>query len=123
MSLKLLADVHISPKTVRALRKGGYTVSRVTDHLPPTATDRQIIDLAEGLQASIVTQDLDFSRLIAKSGKTFPSILSLRLGNVSHERVTDLLMRVLPTIERELEQGVIISVDDTGIRIRALPIK
>lgn len=123
MFLKLLADLHISPKTVHALRKSGYTISRVTDHLPPTSTDRQIIDLAEQLQASIVTQDLDFSRLIAKSGKTLPSILSLRLGNVSYERVTDILMRLLPTIEKELEQGSIISVDDTGVRVRILPIK
>jgi predicted nuclease of predicted toxin-antitoxin system len=121
--LKLLADLHISPKTVQALRKSGYTISRVTDHLPSTSTDRQIIELAERLQPSIVTQDLDFSRLIAKSGKTFPSILSLRLGNVSHQHVTDILMRLLPAIEKDLEEGAVVSVDEVGMRIRMLPIK
>ncbi|HET6464343.1 MAG TPA: DUF5615 family PIN-like protein [Nitrospiria bacterium] len=121
--MKLLADLHISPKTVHALRKSGFTIARVTDHLPPTSTDRQIIELAERLQASIVTQDLDFSRLIAKSGKTFPSILSLRLGNVSHQHVTDILMRLLPAVEKDLEEGAVISVDEVGMRIRMLPIK
>jgi predicted nuclease of predicted toxin-antitoxin system len=121
--LKLLADLHISANTVHVLRKSGCTISRVTDHLPPTSTDRQIIELAERLQASILTQDLDFSRLIAKSGKTSPSILSLRLGNVSHKHVTDILMRLLPTIEKDLEEGALISVDEVGVRIRMLPIK
>ncbi|HET6465234.1 MAG TPA: DUF5615 family PIN-like protein [Nitrospiria bacterium] len=121
--MKLVADLHISPKTVHALRKSGFAISGVTDHLPPTSTDRQIIELAERLQASIVTQELDFSRLIAESGKTFPSILSLRLGDVSHRRVTDVLMRLLPTVEKDLEEGADISVDEVGVRIRMLPIK
>jgi predicted nuclease of predicted toxin-antitoxin system len=123
LSLKLLADLHISPKTVHALRQSGYTISRVTDHLSPTATDRQIIDLAERLQASILTQDLDFSALVAHSGKASPSLLSLRVGNVSHQHITGLLLVLLPTIEKELEQGAVISVDDSGVRIRRLPIK
>jgi predicted nuclease of predicted toxin-antitoxin system len=121
--LKLLADLHISPKTVHVLRESGYTISRVTDHLPPASADPQIIELAERLQASIVTQDLDFFRLIAKSGKTSPSILSLRLGNVSHQHVTDILLRLLPTIEKDLEEGAVVSVDEVGVRIRMLHIK
>ena len=123
MSPKLLADLHISPKTVEALRKSGYAISRVTDHLPPTATDQQIIELAERLQASILTQDLDFSALIARAGKTFPSLISLRVGNASPQDITRLLLALLPTVEKELLEGAIISVDDAGIRIRPLPIK
>jgi predicted nuclease of predicted toxin-antitoxin system len=66
LSLKLLADLHLSPKTVVALRLSGYAIERVTDYLPASATDCQIIALAERLQASILTQDLDFSALIAR---------------------------------------------------------
>lgn len=123
LSPRLLADLHISPKTVAALRSVGYTISRVTDHLPSTASDQEIIHLAEDLQASILTQDLDFSAMIAQSGKSFPSLLSLRLGNVSHQRITQLLLTLLPTIGNELIQGSIISVDEETIRIRPLPVK
>lgn len=122
MSLKLLADLHISPTTVDALLKNGYEISLVTDHLPPTSTDIQIIDLAERLNASILTQDLDFSALVAKSGKVSPSVISLRVSNVSPHRITSLLLSLLPMIQKELEQGAIISVDDAGIRIRLLPV-
>lgn len=123
MSLNLLADLHISPKTVEVLRQRGYTISRVTDHLPSTATDLQIIELAERLKASILTQDLDFSALIAKTGRTFPSLVSLRVGNTSHQHITRLLLAVLPGIQKELQQGAIVSVDDEGMRVRPLPIQ
>ncbi|MBI5755882.1 MAG: DUF5615 family PIN-like protein [Nitrospirae bacterium] len=122
MSLRLLADLHISPKTVSALLKNGYDISRVTDYLPPTSSDIQIIDLTERLNASILTQDLDFSALVAKSGKVSPSVISLRVSNVSPHRITSLLLTLLPMIQKELEQGAIISVDDAGVRIRLLPI-
>ena len=123
LSLKLLADLHISPKTVVALRLSGYAIERVTDHLPAIATDCQIIALAERLQASILTQDLDFSALIARSGMSAPSVVSLRVRDASPRYVTALLLRLLPAIEKDLEQGAIISVDETGIRVRLLPVR
>lgn len=122
MSIRLLADLHISPKTVDVILKNGYKISRVTDHLPPSSSDIQIIDLAERLNASILTQDLDFSALVAKSGKVSPSVISLRVSNVSPNRITSLLLSLLPTIQKELEEGSIISVDDAGVRIRLLPV-
>ncbi|WP_460176052.1 hypothetical protein [Thermodesulfovibrio hydrogeniphilus] len=39
MKLKFLADVHISPIAVNAFKNAGYDIIRVTDKLPPTATD------------------------------------------------------------------------------------
>lgn len=123
LSLNLLADLHISPKTVVDLRLSGYAIERVTDYLPASATDCQIIALAERLQASILTQDLDFSALIARSGMSAPSVVSLRVRDASPRYVTALLLRLLPAIEKDLEQGAIISVDETGIRIRVLPVR
>ena len=123
LSLKLLADLHISPKTVVALRLSGYAIERVTDYLPAIATDCQIIALAERLQASILTQDLDFSALIARSGMSAPSVVSLRVRDASPRYVTALLLRLLPAIEKDLEQGAIISVDEAGIRVRLLPVR
>ncbi|MBI5198043.1 MAG: DUF5615 family PIN-like protein [Nitrospirae bacterium] len=122
MALKLLADMHISPLTVQALRKNGYDISRVSEYLPPTASDEEIIDLATRQHAVILTQDLDFSALIAKSGRSGPSLLSLRLGNAAPLRVNQLLLTILPTLIEELEEGSIVSVDDAGIRVRKLPI-
>lgn len=123
MPIKLLADLHISPLTIEFLQKNGYTISRVTEYLPPTASDEEIIRLSISQQAVILTQDLDFSALIAKSGKPGPSLLSLRLGHAAPLRVSQLLLAILPVVVKDLEEGAIISIDDSGIRIRKLPIE
>ena len=45
-NLRFLADVHISPLTVAALKLHGYDILRSTDLLPATAADIDILELA-----------------------------------------------------------------------------
>jgi predicted nuclease of predicted toxin-antitoxin system len=122
MSLKFIADVHISPITVAELRKSGYQIYRVTDYLPAHAKDSEIIKLARCEKAIIITPDLDFSALIAKSGLSQPSVISLRVGNVKPSVISSILKMVLPLIEKELEAGAIVSVEESQYRVRKLPI-
>jgi predicted nuclease of predicted toxin-antitoxin system len=66
--MKLLADVHISPRTVTFLRGLGHDVVRVgPDYLRPTASDANIVAAAITDERIIVTQDVDFSALVALS--------------------------------------------------------
>ncbi|WP_421658069.1 DUF5615 family PIN-like protein [Leptothermofonsia sp. ETS-13] len=66
-SLSFLADVHISPLTVAALRSQGYDIVRTTDLLPATATDTDILEFARVEGKVVLTQYLDFSVLVALS--------------------------------------------------------
>ncbi|MBI3000251.1 MAG: DUF5615 family PIN-like protein [Deltaproteobacteria bacterium] len=120
--MKLLADLHISPRTIEFLRSLGHDVVRVNEILPITAADEEIITGSIEERRVIVTQDLDLSALIALSGKSLPSLISLRLHSSRIEYVNALLEKVLPTLEEEVLQGVIISVQDERIRRRPLPI-
>jgi len=81
MKLRFLADIHISPMTVEVLRDKGYDIGRVTDKLPATASDKEIVQLALNEKAVIITQDLDFSAILAQSGLNRPSVISLRVDN------------------------------------------
>jgi len=67
--MRLLADLHMSPLTVTFLRSLNHDVVRVTDVLPPNAPDEVIVGQARSDSRIILTQDLDFSRLIALSGE------------------------------------------------------
>jgi len=58
--VRYLADVHISPLSVRALRAKGHEISRITEFLLPTATDLEILDIARREGAVLITADLDF---------------------------------------------------------------
>ena len=121
MKLKLLADLHISPLTVAEIRAIGYEIHRVSDLIPPNSSDSEIIELALHEKAVIVTQDLDFSALVAQSGLSKPSIVSLRVGNAKPDRISTILKAVLPQIEQDLQKGAIVSVEETEYRVRKLP--
>jgi hypothetical protein len=67
--MKLLADVHISPRTVTFLRGLGHDVVRVgPDYLRSTASDADIVAAAIVDKRIIVTQDVDFSAIVATTG-------------------------------------------------------
>jgi len=65
MKSKFIADIHISPLTIKELQKKGYDIIRVTDKLPATSLDKEIIQLAYQEKAVIITQDLDFSAIVS----------------------------------------------------------
>ena len=120
--MRLLADLHIAPRTVEFLRTLGHDVLRVTDLLPATASDEAIVERAEQDGRTILTQDLDFTSIIALSGRATPSLISLRLGSAKVESVNAALQRMLPALEHELEMGALVTVEDHRIRRRRLPL-
>lgn len=122
-SMRLIADVHISPLTVAALKVQGYDIVRTTDLLPATAADAEILALARVQGRVILTQDLDFSMLVALSNYGLPSLITLRLSSVKPDLVTQKLLDVLPTVETELTEGAAVTINDDSVRIRKLPIR
>jgi predicted nuclease of predicted toxin-antitoxin system len=122
-SMRLIADVHISPLTVAALKAQGYDIVRTTDLLPATAADAEILELARVQGRVVLTQDLDFSMLVALSNYGLPSLITLRLSSVKPDLVTQKLLDVLPTVETELTEGAAVTINDDSVRIRKLPIR
>ena len=122
MGPKLLADIHISPLTVAEIRAIGYNINRVSDLISASASDAKIIELAILEGAAIITQDLDFSALVAQSGLNKPSIVSLRVRDAKPHHISTILKTVLPQIEQDLQEGAIISIEKTEYRVRKLPI-
>ncbi len=121
--MRLLADIHIAPRRVRFLRSLGHDVMRVDELLSPIATDEAIVAAATRDGRYILTQDLDFSAVVALSGRTMPSVVSLRLSLSRVERVNAMLQEVLPSVEQELAQGAIATVQDGRVRLRRLPVE
>ncbi|SRR5260370_33280109 len=120
--MRLLADLHISPLTVVFLKSLGHDVVRVSEILPINASDEVIVQRARRDLRIILTQDLDFSRIIALSGEMSPSLISLRLESSRIEYVNAILSRVLPDLEVEGLDALIVTIEDTTIRRRSLPI-
>ncbi len=89
--MKFIADIHISPQTVESLAAKGYKISRLTEFLKPNAGDEEILDLALREESIIITQDLDFSFLLAKRGTNKPSVITLRIRIGKPDKVTKIL--------------------------------
>jgi predicted nuclease of predicted toxin-antitoxin system len=87
-------------RLLRFLRSLGHDVARVNELLSPTASDEAIVAAATREGRSILTQDLDFSAVVALSGRTVPSVISLRLSSSRVERVNAVLQEVLPDVEQ-----------------------
>ena len=120
--IKLIGDMNISPQTVTALQQQGWDIIRVPDVLPATASDVEILNFARQENRVIVTHDLDFSMLVALSGYNQPSLITLRLSSTDLNTVNQKLLEILPEIEQQLQAGSAITIEDTAVRIRQLPI-
>ena len=122
-SLGFLADMNLSPVTVAALQQEGWDIVRVSALLPANAPDTEILALARRQNRVIITQDLDFSTLLALGGHAQPSLITLRLSQADPIRVTERLRQVLPQLAQALQEGSAVTVNDRSVRIRRLPIR
>lgn len=121
--MKILADQHISPRTVEFLKSLGHDAVRVSELLPRNAPDSAVLTLALAEGRAVLSQDLDFTGLIATSGNDAPSLIVLRLGSPNVEHVNEVLKKILPMVDEAVRDGAIVSVDDRRFRIRRLPIQ
>jgi predicted nuclease of predicted toxin-antitoxin system len=59
---------------------------------------------------------------LTQSGLNNPSIVSLRVSDAKPHRISIILKTVLPQIEPDLQEGAIVSIEETEYRVRKLPI-
>ena len=121
--LRFLANMNISPETVKVLQEKGLDIIRVSQILPVTSSDAEILDFARRENRVVVTQDLDFSALLALGGFDRPSLITMRMTVSDPEAITQKLLELLPEIQDMLAKGCVVSVDDYSFRIRWLSIR
>ena len=120
--LEFLTNMNISPLTVEQLRKNGWNIVRVSEVMDRGSKDIDILIYAQQQNKVVITQDLDFSAILALSGYEKPSLINLRLENPRPDLVTSRIIEVVSTMEKELEEGVVVTIDETTARYRNLPV-
>ena len=121
--VEFLANMNISPLTVGKLRKLGWNIVRVSEIMDVKTKDIKLINYARKNNKVFITQDLDFSMLLAVSGYEKPSVINLRLENAKPDSITNRIIEVVSELEKELEEGIVVSVDEISSRYRNLPIR
>jgi len=121
--LKFLANMNISPLTVEDLKKLGWDIVRVPEIMDIKSKDIQILTYAREHNRVVITQDLDFSSLLALNGYEKPSVINLRVDNARPDFVTNRIIEIVNELEKELGEGIVVSVDEISARYRSLPIE
>ncbi|MCF8246525.1 MAG: DUF5615 family PIN-like protein [Saprospiraceae bacterium] len=121
--MKFLLDVHMPPKLARLLYGLGHDCRLATKVTNESAPDIELVEIAKSNGETILTHDLDFGTLLSFSGATRPSVVIFRFQNINADIFFTLLEANWAAMETPLENGAIVVIEPTSIRIRNLPIK
>ena len=119
----LLLDAGLPRGAAADLRAAGWDVQHVADVGLGAATDHAILSAAERDGRTVVTLDHDFPHLLFLEAAARPSVILLRVDGLDRRAAVELLRSLVPQIVDDLRSGAIVSVDRSGARVRALPVR
>jgi len=93
--LRFLIDMPITPLAVRQLEAAGHDAVHASQAGLATASDQEILEVAKREGRIVVTADLDYPRVLARSGAQGPGLILFRGGSYSDDQMLLLLDRVL----------------------------
>lgn len=121
--MKLLLDSNLSHRVAQLLCEAGLDAAHVRDHDLQHAPDAEILEFARQHSLVIVSEDTDFGELLAQQRTAAPSFVLLR----TYEPMTPteqaaVLLANLPRLRDDLDQGAIVVIERSRLRIRRLPL-
>jgi predicted nuclease of predicted toxin-antitoxin system len=121
--MRFLIDMPVSPSLVSWLEKIGHQAVHAFDLDLNNASDTAIMKRAIEEGCVVITADLDFGYLLARSGESVPGVILFRGGNYSDTEMRDLVERVLDSVNEDTLRHAIAVVDKRRIRVTRLPLK
>lgn len=120
--MRLLLDEGLPRSTVLHLHDAGIEAAHAGDMGLATASDAKIIEIGRREAMVVVTLDADFHALLALSGASAPSVIRIRIQGLGPENLAALLVNVLKVCSDDLTEGAMVSVTESGARVRRLPL-
>lgn len=114
--------MNLSPAWVAALASKGVKSVHWSSIGKADAEDAEIVEWARSNGYIIFTHDLDFGMILALTRAKSPSVIQVRAQDILPAGLADRFLKVLEENSAFLEQGALIVVDETNLRLRILPL-
>ena len=121
VSVKLLIDMNLSPDWIRVLGNHGWQAVHWSAVGDPRASDRTIMEWGERHEYTVFTHDLDFGTVLALTHATGPSVFQIRAQDILRRSLEQVVVAALKQHEADLASGALVVVDQSGTRVRVLP--
>ncbi len=121
--MKLLVDMNLSPRWIPFLTTHGWDAVHWSSVGKANASDSEIMAFAAKHDYVVLTYDLDFSAILAATHGEKPSVVQIRMDDISNEKAGPKVTAALQHMRSELEQGALVTVDAHRTRVRLLPLK
>ena len=121
--MKLLVDMNLSPSWIERLARHGFEVVHWSTIGAATAPDSQILTWANDHGFVLVTNDLDFSAILAASAEATPSVVQIRTQDLLSDAVVNTVADALKVHREHIERGALLSIDESTARVRVLPLR
>lgn len=82
----------------------------------------EILDKARQDNFIVVTLDSDFHSLLALEKTSKPSVVRIRIEGLKGKDVANIIKEVVEVSQSELQNGAAVSVTQSAIRVRLLPL-
>jgi predicted nuclease of predicted toxin-antitoxin system len=119
--VRFLVDANLSPRVAEWLRNQGHDAAHVFEVGLNQADDHRILEEAASRQQILLTVDLDFGEILARSSGR-ASVLILRLRSTATATVSRRLEVALAQAATALEDGAVVIVGEGSLRVRRLPL-
>ena len=115
--------MNLSPSWVERLAGHGFEAVHWSTIGAETAPDVEILTWANQHEMVLITNDLDFSAILAAGAVHGPSVVQLRTQDLLSEGAARIVARAFEAHREDIGRGALLSIDEGGTRVRMLSLK
>ena len=120
--MKVLVDMNLSPSWIAILERNGVSAVHWSAVGKGSESDSVVLGWAREHDYLVFTHDLDFGAILASTKASGPSVIQVRTQDVSPDHLGEILVKALREYHEILLQGALITIDESRLRARILPL-
>lgn len=119
--MRIIIDMNLSPLWVDFFSQNLIDSAHWSSIGKATDEDSIIFDFAKKNDSIVFTNDLDFGTILAATNALSPSVIQVRTQDLMPDVIGDRILMCLKEFEEHLNNGCLLTLDNSKSRVRILP--